>query len=131
MNDNSDARSLGDLLGNLATDTTALFRKEAQLARTEISEKLTQIQAGIVSLVVGAIVALAGIIVLLQAAVAWLAESGWSVAMASLIVGGVVALIGVVLLMTGQSKMKITNLAPDRAASQLRKDAELARETVR
>ena len=131
MNDTSDARSLGNLIGNLASDTTALFRKEAQLVRAEISEKLTEIQAGLVSLIIGAVFALAGLVILLQAAVTWLTESGLGVVWASLLVGGVVALIGVVLLKTGQSKMNIHNLAPDRAAHQLRKDAELARETVR
>ncbi len=131
MNDVGDTRSLGALIGNLATDTTALLRKEAQLVRTEISEKLTQIQAGLVSLVVGAVFALAGFIILLQGVVAWLADAGLGVIWASLLVGIVVAIIGVVLLKTGQSKMKINNLAPDRAAQQLRKDPELARETVR
>jgi hypothetical protein len=131
MNDTADTRSLGDLIGNLATDTTALFRKEVQLARTEISEKVSQVQAGLVSLVIGAVFALAGFIFLLQGIVAWLADAGMGIIWASLLVGLVVAIIGVVLLMTGQSKMKINNLAPDRAAHQLRKDAELARETVR
>jgi hypothetical protein len=131
MNDATDTRSLGDLIGNLASDTTSLFRKEVQLARTEISEKVGQIQAGLVSLIIGGVFALAGFIVLLQGIVAWLAAAGLGVVWASLLVGLVVAIIGAVLLKAGQSKMKINNLAPDRAAHQLRKDAELARETVR
>lgn len=131
MNDTSDGRSLGDLLGSLASDTTSLFRKEAQLVRAEIGEKVSQVQAGLVSLIIGAVIALAGLVVLLQALVAWLVDAGLGTALASLLVGGVVALIGAAFLMAGKNKMKIDNLAPDRAAHQLRKDAELARETVR
>jgi hypothetical protein len=131
MNDQVETRSVGDLLSSLAADTTTLFRKEAELVRAEVGEKVGQLTAGIVSLVAGAICLLAALIVLLLAAVAALAEAGMGVTWASLLVGAVVALLGFILLMSGQNSMKIGNLAPDRAAAQMRKDAELAKGALR
>ncbi|MGQ7793302.1 phage holin family protein [Faunimonas sp. B44] len=126
----SDPRSVPQLLGDLARDLSTLFRKEGQLIRAEISDKITQVQVGAGSLAAGGICLLAALLVLLQALVIGLSklmDPGW----ASLIVGVVVAIIGVVLLKKGADQMKAANLTPDRTANQLSKDAELVREQVR
>lgn len=126
----ADSRSVPDLLADLARSVPALVRQEAQLLRSELSDKVTQIEIALGSIVAGAIMLFAALLVLLQAIVIALTEfvgPGW----ASLIVGVAVAAIGAVLLKKGADQMKASNLMPERTAHQLKQDAELAKEQVR
>ena len=63
----TDDRSLKELLGDLTQNVTTLFRKEIELARAETSEKITQAGVAAGSIAAGGILALAALIVLLQA----------------------------------------------------------------
>ncbi|MCI3952706.1 MAG: hypothetical protein K0R53_2204, partial [Burkholderiales bacterium] len=51
-NDGAERRSLIGLVSDLWRETSALFRAEAELAKVELSEKVSQIQTAIVSLAV-------------------------------------------------------------------------------
>jgi protein-S-isoprenylcysteine O-methyltransferase Ste14 len=125
-----DARSVPELLADLARSVPALVKQEAQLLKSELSDKVTQVEIGLGSVVAGAIMLFAALLVLLQAVVIALTElvgPGW----ASLIVGVAVAVIGAVLLKKGADQMKASSLMPERTAHQLKQDAELAKEQVR
>jgi hypothetical protein len=125
-----DSRSVPELLGDLARSVPALVRQEAQLLRSEMSDKLTQVEVGLGSVVAGGILLFAALLILLQAIVIALTEimgPGW----AALVVGLVVAVIGAVLLKKGADQMKVSNLMPERTTHQLKQDAELAKEQVR
>ena len=125
-------RSVPDLLGDLVDQTSTLVRKEVQLARAEFSEKLAAMGAAGASLAVGGVLLLAALIVLLQAAVAALVEyAHLSATVSALIVAIVVALIGYGVLRGGLSRLKASNLTPDRTVAQLSRDAEVAKEQVR
>ena len=135
-----DARSVPQLLSDLARDLTTLFRKEGQLIRSEMSDKITQVEVGAGSLVAGAICMLVALLTLTAALVAALSRigaeqgvegSGLGVGWASLIVGVIIAGIGAFLLKKGADDMKATNLTPNRTAHQLSKDADLVKEQVR
>ena len=41
-------RSIGELFGQLSQDMTLLFRQELQLARVEMSEKISQLTGNLV-----------------------------------------------------------------------------------
>lgn len=131
MSETDDRRSLRTLLSDLVHELTTLFRKESELLRAEISEKVTQIEVGIGAAAAGVICLLAAFLILLQALVVAIANLGLDPAWASLIVGVVVALIGVLLLRKGSSNMSSAKLMPSRTAAQVEKDARLAREQVR
>jgi drug/metabolite transporter (DMT)-like permease len=125
-------RPLGSLLGDLMADLTELVSKEIQLAKAELSEKVSQATAGVTSLAVGGLVAFAGLLVLLDAAVygvaALLGDAPlWA---AALIVGVVVLGIGMVLLLKGRSNLSAENLAPKRTVEAMRQNAETIREQV-
>jgi drug/metabolite transporter (DMT)-like permease len=125
-------RPLGSLLGDLMADVTELVSKEIQLAKAELSEKVSQATAGVTSLAVGGLVAFAGLLVLLDAAVygvaALLGDAPlWA---AALIVGVVVLGIGMVLLLKGRSNLSAENLAPKRTVEAMRQNAETIREQV-
>jgi hypothetical protein len=127
----TDDRSLKDLVGDLTSSVSTLFRKEIELARAETSEKINQAVVAGGSIAAGGILALAALIVLLQALVIALAELGLAPALSALIVGGIVAIIAFALIYKGTNDLKASNLAPTRTADSLRRDAEMVKEQVR
>jgi drug/metabolite transporter (DMT)-like permease len=124
----TDDRSLKDLFGDLTQSVTTLFRKEIELARAEISEKVSQAGVAAGAVAAGGILALAALMVLLQALVIALAELGLAPALSALIVGGVVAIIAFALIYKGMNDLKASNLAPTRTVEALRRDAQMVKE---
>ena len=121
-----DTRPLTTLLGELAGETSALIRKEMELAKAEMSEKVSQMATGATSIAVGGAVAYAGLLFLLLAATYGLAEflAPW---LSALIVGALVAVIGLVMLSSGRSKLKAANLEPSRTIETIKDDGRWAR----
>ncbi|WP_158045861.1 phage holin family protein [Skermanella pratensis] len=119
-------RPLTGLLTELANETTTLVRKEVELAKVEMSEKVNQATTGAVSLAAGGMVAFAGVIFLLLALTYYLATlmEPW---LAALIVGGVVTVIGIILVSMGKSKLAAKNLQPNRTISTLQDDKDWAK----
>ncbi|WP_424138331.1 phage holin family protein [Roseomonas chloroacetimidivorans] len=125
-------RSIPDLLGDLVDQTSTLVRKEVQLARAEIGEKVSVVGAASASLAIGGVLLLGALVILLQAAVAFLVEFvHLSATVSALIVAVVVAVIGYLVLRGGLNRLKASNLTPDRTVTQLSRDAEVAKEQVR
>ena len=125
-----EARSIGELLRDLASDSASLVQQEFALARAEAEAKLHQMIMASIELLVGALVAFAALIILLDAVVYSLTEAGLQRWLAALIVGGVVAVIGFLLVRKGQKDLAATHLAPERTAANLRKDLDLVKEQV-
>ena len=130
MSPSIDSRSLGDLLRDLAGETSTLLRQELSLARAETQDKLHQIIAVLVAMLGGALLAFAGLIILLDALVYGLIEAGMERWLAALVVGGVVALVGLLVAWKAQSDLSATRLAPERSAASFRKDVDMLREQV-
>jgi hypothetical protein len=129
---NDDTRSVPQLLADMLNELTSLFRKEIQLARAEMGEKVSEAGGAIPGIAGGGALALGGMIMLLMAAAAGIARlldlaPGWGL----LIVGVLAAVLGYALVRGGLSKLKATNLTPTRTAEQLARDAEAANEQVR
>lgn len=124
-----DNRSIPQLIGDLSSDLTGLLRKESELVRAEVSEKLAQLLKASGEMAAGAICLMVALLILLQALVIALAKvvgAGW----ASLIVGLVVAAVGVILLRAGAKSAAPRQLTPERSLRQVEKDAQLAKEQV-
>ncbi|QKT03998.1 phage holin family protein [Ectothiorhodospiraceae bacterium 2226] len=126
-------KSFATLFTDLSDETFALVRKEVELAKVEISEKVEQAQRGVTSMAAGAFVAYAGFLVLLWALTAglhvWVGfEQPW---VAPLIVGLVVLAIGIGMLTKGRRNLSAERLEPRRTEASLRRDADLAKEHVR
>ena len=126
----TDDRSLKELLGDLTQSVTTLFRTEIELARAETSEKISHAAVAAGASAGGGILALAALIVLLQALVIALTELGLAPALAALIVGGVVAIIAFALIYKGMNDLKASNLAPTRTVEALKRDAHMVKEQV-
>lgn len=122
----TDPRSLPELVSQLTTDLATLVRKESELVRTEMTEKLHTAGKAAGEIVAGGIFVLAALGVLLAAVVAGLSEY-MHPAFAALIVGIAVAAAGILLIRGGLKLLKPENLTPNRSARQLQKDAELVK----
>ena len=142
------AYSVPDLVTKLFREVSDLFRKEGELIRSEMSDKVSQLQAGLGKIAAGAIVLLVALIVLANSLVVAVANiitnasgsaaadsaaatvsdnTGW----AALIVGAIFAAIGAFLVRSGTTDLNVKNLTPDRTATQVRRDTELAKDQMR
>ncbi len=123
------SQSLGELLGNVATDLQELVQGEVRLARSELDQKLHQIILAAIWLLGGALVAFAGLVVILQGVAAALALvlPTWA---ASLIIGVLIVVVGALFARSGLSMLTLKTLIPARMASNLQRDVDVLKEHV-
>ena len=125
-------RSIPEIVGDLLTHFSTLARKESQLARAEMSEKIIQAAFGLAFIVGGAVLLTPALVVLLQAAVAALEQQArFQPTAAALIVGGAVLVIGIILLLVGINRLKVGNLVPEKTIHQIQEDASVAKQQLR
>jgi hypothetical protein len=127
----NNSRSVTEIVGDIFSQFTTLMRKEAQLARAEVSENIAAVGRGLGMIVGAAVLLIPALVILLQAAVAALTEkyglaSYWS----SLIVGGVTLIVGVIMTFLGSRRLKTENIMPKRTVHQLQQDALVAKQQV-
>ena len=126
-------RSLIALFSDLFRETSTLVHQEAELAKAEISEKVSDVGKGIAAIAVGGAIIFAGFIVLLFAASNGLAlllppeHADW---LAPLIVGLSVIVLGFIALAMGKHEMSSAHLKPSRSMESLRRDTQLVKEHV-
>jgi hypothetical protein len=122
-------RSVPAIIGDLFSQLSLLLRKEAQLARAEVSENMSTLARGLGLVVGGAVLLMPALVILLQAAVAALTDGyGLSSYWSALIVGGVVLILGIILLLVGFSRMKLENIMPNKTVNQLQRDVTVVKE---
>lgn len=124
-----DQRSIGELLSDLAHETTTLVRQEVELAKTEMSEKLSALGKDVAAIAAGGAILYAGVLVLLAAATIGLSYAigpFWS----ALAVGAVVTIIGGALIGTGLKKMKEQSLSPEKTKDSIKETKAWAREQM-
>ena len=131
MRSPSANQSIPAIVTDLISQFTLLLRKEGELARTEMSEKMTQMAVGLGLLVAGAVLMMPALVVLLFAAVAALDETGMSSSVAALVVGGAVLLLGLFFVLVGMNKLKARKLVPRKTIHQLQEDVSVAKRQVR
>ena len=132
--DHPEGRTLLGLFSDLWRETTTLVHEEAELAKAELSEKVSQVTTGAGEIAAGGAILFAGFIVLLFAAVGALQlmiQSEHAIWIAPLVVGLVVMIIGYVALSRGKKQMQADSLTPQRPMESLKRDARLAKEHVK
>ena len=125
-------RSIPEIFTDVVNQFTALLGKESQLARTEMSEKITQVAVGLGLIVSGSVLLTPALVILLQAGVSALITNNivpepW----APLIVGGAVFLIGIILLLVGMSRLRAEALMPNKTIHQIQNDVSVAKRQMR
>ena len=125
-------RSVPEIIGDLFSQLSLLLRKEAQLARAEVSENMSTLARGLGLVVGGAVLLIPALVILLQSAVAALTDAyGLTSYWSALIVGGGVLILGIILLLVGFSRMKLENIMPNKTVNQLQRDVAVAKEKAR
>jgi predicted permease len=131
MRSSSANQSIPSIVTDLISQFTLLLRKEGELARTEMSEKITQVAVGLGMLVAGAVLMMPALVVLLFAAVAAVDDAGMSSSAAALVVGGAVLLLGLIFVLVGMNRLKARKLVPRKTIHQLQEDVSVAKRQVR
>ena len=131
MQQRRDERSLGELFAELSRELTVLVRQEAELAKTEISQKASKVGKNVGFLAVGGAVAYAGFLALIAAVIIALGQLGVPWWLSALIVGLVVAGIGGFLVQKGLSALKQVDPAPRQTIDTLKEDAAWAKRQVK
>lgn len=123
-------RPLTTLFSELTQETMSLFRKEIQLARSEITDKARQAGRGAVEIAAGAILLLVALGALTAAAILGLSHvvQPW---LAALIIGAALAVVGGIVVAGGLSNMRGGNLAPRRTMDTMRDNTRWAKEQLR
>jgi hypothetical protein len=97
--------SLGELVAEMTSELSTLFRQEVELAKVEARQEASRAaRAG--SKLAGAGVAGLLALLLVSMAAAWLLDQAMNRALAFLIIGVVWAIVGAVLFMTGRRDLK-------------------------
>lgn len=123
-------RSLGELFSDLAGQTSSLVRQEIDLARTEMTQKLSRFgsEAGLIGL--GAVLALGGYLALVACLV--LALGIWLPLWASALIVAVLFLgIGALFIQQGLSAIKRIDPTPRQTIATLKEDAAWAKEQAK
>lgn len=132
-NSRNPRRPLLGLVTDLWRQSATLLREEAELAKAELSEKISEVGTGIGSLAIGGAVLFAGFLLVLFTIVALVApvlpeaHAPW---LAPLLVGAVVLLAGGLLLSAGLKKLQSGNLKSSRTVRSLQRDAEVVTDHI-
>ncbi|MBA2314772.1 MAG: phage holin family protein [Chloroflexi bacterium] len=131
MDDQQDDRSLGQLFGDLSRQLGTLVSKEIQLAKTEITTRVTTVGRDAAMIGAGGALAYAALLMALIAVGLLLIQLGITPWLAFLLVAIIVGAIAAVLIMRGRDELQKTDLAPTKTIETLKEDAEWAKEQVK
>jgi len=118
-------RSIGELFGELASETGTLVRQEVQLAKTEMAQKATFIGKQAAIILVGALLGVVALITLSGALVLLLGQAMplWA---AALIVTGLMGLAAFLVANKGLSALKNHDLNPTQTIASLKDNKQWA-----
>lgn len=126
-----DDRSLGQILRDLREETTQLLRQEVDLAKTEMSEKMSRLGSNMGSVATGGAVLFAGALVLLAALTLGLIalfsqfmDRDVAMWLAPLLVGGILAGVGYSMVKKALHALKQEGIAPQRTTQSLKENKE-------
>lgn len=119
-------RPLGDLFSELIQETRTLFRKEMELVRVEVSEKLDKLVKDLIAIGVAAVLLYAGLLTLIAAMVFGLAVfiPLW---LSALLISIVFIGAGVALLFKAKKDVSQMKLTPEKSKETFKETAQWAK----
>lgn len=129
MNHTREEQSLGEILSDLSQESQRLFRQEIELAKTEMSLKMSRVLKDIAFLAIGGAVAYAGLLALISAVILGLG-AGMPWWLSALIVGVIVAGIGYALVKKGVDDFKKKEYVPTQTIETLKEDKQWLKEKM-
>lgn len=121
-----DQRSLGDIVGDVASDLTTLVKQEMELARTELKQEAAKAGKG-AGLLGGAGVAGHLALIFLSLTLTFLLDNWMPLEVAALITTALWAVVAAVLAARGRSELRRTNPQLPETQQTLKEDAAWAR----
>jgi hypothetical protein len=124
-----DERSLGDLISELATETSTLVRQEVALAQVELTNKAVIVGKNVGFLAVGGAVGYAAFLTILAAVVVILSYVVplWA---AALVVGIIVGVTAYFLISSSLAELKRAELTPRETVESIKEDAQWLRDQM-
>ncbi|MDP9314250.1 MAG: phage holin family protein [Chloroflexota bacterium] len=130
MQPQRDERSIGQLFAELANETSTLVRQEVQLAKTEVTQKVTSAgkDAGMIG--AGGALAYAGLLAVLAAVIIGLGQliPMW---LSALLVGLVVIGVGYALIQSGLNALRRIDPTPSETIQTIKEDVDMVKEQTR
>ena len=123
----SGTRSLGEIVGDISRDLSALVRQEIDLAKTEAKQELTKAGKG-AGMFGGAGVAGLLTLIFLSLALAYLLDNWMPAELAALIVGLLWAVVAAVLAARGRKDLKRANPQLPTTQQTLKEDVQWVKE---
>jgi protein-S-isoprenylcysteine O-methyltransferase Ste14 len=114
---------------NVVADIAELFQKEIQLAKAELSQKLSTKVRGGYWMLGAALLLLLAAAVFCQAMVIWIATLGIALHLASLIVGAGLLALAALAYLAGRGDVR-EELRPDRSIHQIKEDIRTTKEQL-
>ena len=127
----NDLNAIPRLFGDAVEQLGKLVQNEVQLARAELSQKMTQAGIGAAYVAGAAILSIPVLVVLLIALALWLTQLGLSPVLAHLAAAACGAVISSILAMVGMSHLQLENLKPKVTMRQVQRDVATAKELAR
>ena len=127
----NDLNDIPRLFGNAVEQLGKLVENEAQLARAELAEKITQAGIGAAYLAGAAALSIPVLVLVLIAFALWLVQMGLSPAAAHFAAAAVGTVVSGVLAMVGMNRLKPENLKPKVTVEQVGRDVATAKELAR
>lgn len=131
MSLSNELNAIPRLFGDAVEQLGKLVQNEVQLARVELSEKITQASIGAGYVASAAILFIPVLVVLLITLALWLTQLGLSPITAHLASAACGAVICLVLALVGMSYLKPENLKPRVTMQQVKRDVTVAKELAR
>jgi hypothetical protein len=131
MSLSGDLNAIPRLFGDAVEQLGKLIQNEAQLARAELSQKITQAGIGAAYLIGAAILCIPVLVVLLIGLAIGLIQLGLSPVAAYLIIAAAGAVISAILALAGVNHLKPEKLKPNVTMQQVERDVATAKELAR
>ncbi len=123
----SDSRSLGEIVGDIASDLSQLMRQEMDLAKTELKQEISRAGKG-AGMLGGAGLAGWMLLLFLSLALMFLLDSWMATGWAALIVAAVWGVVAAVLAVTGKKAIQEANPQLPQTQQSLKEDVQWARQ---
>jgi hypothetical protein len=120
----NDDRTLGEMFAELSREIRTLVHQEIQLARTELTEKVSQFGKGVGFVIGGGLVAYGGFLAIVAAIVLALSAMGLPGWAAALVGGILVAGAGYLLIRSGLAALRPDQMTPHQTIDTLKEDAQ-------
>jgi membrane protein len=127
MEPNNDNRTLGELFAELSRETRTLVKQEIQLAKAELTEKVSRLGRSAGLVVGGSLIAYGGMLAIIAAIVLVLIELGLPAWAGALLGGVLLAGVGYVLIRSGLAGLRPQELKPQQTIDTLKEDAQWLR----